>query len=177
MLSQSYSRREFLKISSLALLGLGFAWPDDFPHASPIAMGRVTVSSVYFYKEPSYRSERVGKAYRDQILNLLEERQALDGSGINPRWYRNEKGFVNSAYIQQVKFKPPNKPLALIPAQGLYGEVTIPIAQTYWEGRNATWQPLYRLYYESVHWIKDVVEKQAGKVWYRLFDPKNDSTY
>ncbi|HET8707547.1 MAG TPA: L,D-transpeptidase family protein [Pseudomonadales bacterium] len=177
MLSQSCSRREFLKLSYLMLLSLGFALPNDDHPASPVAMGRVTVASINIYQQPSYRSDRVGKAYRDQILNLLEEKPALDSSGINPRWYRNEKGYINSAYIQQVKFKPPNKPLASIPEQGVYGEVTIPIAQTYWEGRNAIWQPLYRLYYESVHWIREVVERQDRKIWYRLFDPKNDSTY
>jgi lipoprotein-anchoring transpeptidase ErfK/SrfK len=86
---------------------------------------------------------------------------------------------VHSAYIQRVPVHQPNTPLKTIPEKGMLGEVTAPLTQTFYHerGKDAAWQPLYRLYYESVHWIKGIDQGPDGKAWYRLFDPKNDSVY
>lgn len=177
MLSHPCSRRDFIKLSSLALLGLGFTWRDPFHRMSPIAIGRVTTALIYVYPSPSYRSDPIEKRYRDQLLNLLEVITAPDGPSYNPRWYRIENGFVHSAYIQRVDYRPANVPLASIPTQGILGEVTVPFVRTFWHNRASSWEPLYRLYYESVHWIQEIVELPDGKAWYRLMDPKNDSIY
>lgn len=169
------SRRDFLKKSSLAALGLALPLPEK--RETPFAIGRVTTTLIFIYKEPFLNGERVGKCYRDQLLNLLEEVRSDKGPRYNPRWYRIADGFVHTAYIQRIDFRPANEPLPSIPDGGLLGEVTVPYARTFFRGRNTSWQPLYRLYYESLHWIKDVCEKPDGTIWYRLFDPKNDGDY
>ncbi len=172
-----YSRRDFLKRSALVILAAGYPAPRGETRERPFAIGRVTSALVHVYKEPSFSSERLDKRFRDQLLNLLEETQSAHGPKYNPRWYRIAAGYVHSAYIQRVDFQPPNEPLPSIPAHGIWGQVSVPFTRTFYQGRQAAWQPLYRLYYESIHWIKGVCEGPGNLIWYRLFDPKNDSQY
>ncbi len=176
-----YTRRDFLKLSAQGMLAAGLAggtpWRQPAGQRQSIAVGRVTTALIFIYQQPSLLAERLGKLYRDQLLNLLEEIRSPDGPSYNPRWYRIEQGYVHSAYIQRVDFRPPNDPLPTVPDQGVLGEVTVPYTRTFYKGRGAAWQPMYRLYYESVHWIKAVCDGPDGTVWYRLSDPKNDSQY
>lgn len=175
------TRREFLKLCSASCLAFGVPLTPEmarFQHReAPIAVGRVTTSLIYVYQEPFYNSERVDKRFRDQLLNLLEEIQAPKGPQYNPRWYRIDGGYVHSAYIQRVDFRPPNAPLSAVPEKGILGEVTVPFTRTFYKDRSLGWKPLYRLYYESIHWIKGVIESADGMVWYRITDPKNDGVY
>jgi lipoprotein-anchoring transpeptidase ErfK/SrfK len=171
------SRRDFLKLSSMALAAAGLRFPPSLSNEKPLAIGRVTTALIYSYREPYLNSERVEKLHRDQLLNLFEEVNSSKGPSYNPRWYRIKEGFVHSAYIQRIPFRLVNDPLSSIPATGILGEVTVPFTRTFYQGKQTAWQPLYRLYYESVHWIKAVCEGPDGQPWYRLFDPKNDSQY
>lgn len=177
MASHSCSRRDFLKLGSIALSAAVLPVPRLSSPNRPFAIGRVTASLIYLYKQPSLTSERLEKRFRDQLLDLLEEVHSTSGSSGNPRWYRVEGGFVHCTYIQRVDFRPINDPLPSIPTQGIWGEVTVPYTRTFYKGKSTAWQPLYRLYYESIHWIKAVCEGPDGMVWYRLYDPKNDAQY
>jgi hypothetical protein len=175
--SSLLSRRQFLKLSSFSLLGVGFSSPRLHTSALPFAIGRVATPKIYVYSQPSFKAERVDDRFRDQLINLLEEVQSPDGPLYNPLWYRMETGFVHSGHVQRIEFKPPNQPLEEIPEGGLFGQVTVPYTRTFYKGRGSSWKPLYRLYYYSVHWIQEVCKGSAGVAWYRLFDPKNDSEY
>ncbi len=177
MRSPFLSRRHFLKFSSQALAAVALPAWRGVSRERPFAVGRVTAAITYIYKQPSYNSERVDKRLRDQILNLLEEIHSPQGPQYNPRWYRIAEGYVHSAYIQRVDIQPMNEPLPAVPDSGILGQVTVPFTRTFFRSKLAAWQPLYRLYYESVHWIKAVCEGPDGMAWYRLFDPKNDSQY
>lgn len=172
-----YTRREFLKHGALGLVAATLPVQPYLLIEQPFAIGRVTTALVHVYQQPSFSSERIWKRSRDQLLNLLEEIQSPHGPQYNPRWYRIAEGYVHSAYIQRVDFQPPNEPLPVVPAGGILGQVTVPFTRTFYRSRQAAWQPLYRLYYESVHWIKAVHEGPGRVAWYRLFDPKNDSQY
>jgi lipoprotein-anchoring transpeptidase ErfK/SrfK len=173
----SCTRRDFIKLSSISLASAYIPLPKTSSKEKPLAIGRVTAALVYIYQEPSFTSERLGKLSRDHLLNLLEEINFTSGPSYNPRWYRVEQGYVHSAYIQRVPFRPINTPLSSIPATGILGEVTVPFTRTFYQGKQSGWQPLYRLYYESVHWIKAVYEAAGDQIWYLLFDPKNDAEY
>ena len=39
------------------------------------------------------------------------------------------------------------------------------------------WVPVYRLYYDSVHWITDITDGPDGKIWYILLDELLGVTY
>src|SRR5450759_1705649 len=57
-----------------------------------------------------------------------------------------------------------------LPKTGLLAEVTVPYTQAYSNPRAGAWDPVYRLYYESMHWIMDIVTGPDGKPWYLLRD-------
>jgi len=177
MASRPYSRRDFLKFSALGILACGFSPGRLQKMETPFAIGRVATPLIYVYEQPSFNSERIDSRTRDTLINLLEEVSGLNGPLYNPRWYRVDSGFIHSGHVQRIGFRPPNEPLPFVPSEGLYGEITVPYTRAFYRARGSAWQPLYRLYYESVHWIKGVVEYPDGMVWYRLFDPKNDSAY
>jgi len=171
------SRRKFLKTNLLALAGLAISRLASAARQQPIATGRVTVALIYIYEQPDFSSKRVGQKSRDHLLELLEEVQSPKGPAHNPLWYRIASGYVHSGYVQRVPFRPTNRPLESIPKGGVLGEVTVPYTRTFFEPKGEKLRPLYRLYYESVHWIVDVCDFYDDRPWYCLSDPKNDSRY
>jgi lipoprotein-anchoring transpeptidase ErfK/SrfK len=169
----SFNRRDALKLSGMALASLAarplgdFILPDEQP--VPIPSGRVCTKTIDIYQKPDFSSEKFGECHRDQLLNLLEKVISRAGPSHNPRWYRISRGYVHSGYIQLVHQHPDNQPLSSISAKML-GIVTVPYTQTMRYTRQDGWTRLYRLYYESVHWITDVVKGPDGQAWYRLQD-------
>lgn len=169
------SRREFLKTSTLALGALLLA-PDISLFESPtrqvgaVGLARIAVEAIYRYSEPSFRSERLGILRRDELHKIYEEVNAPGGPVHNPLWYRLEQGYMHSGSVQRVEgMRLSIPPLSRVPESGQLGEITVPFTRSYRRvGRQ--WQPLYRLYYGSVHWITDVGEGPAPGVWYRLTD-------
>jgi lipoprotein-anchoring transpeptidase ErfK/SrfK len=63
-----------------------------------------------------------------------------------------------------------------IPTRGTLGEVSVPYTDAYLEpDENAEF--IYRLYYETVHWVASAAEAADGSVWYRLLDDKFEQYY
>jgi hypothetical protein len=172
------SRREFLKLSALGVGGLLFDLPPwEDPRDEPVrtlARGRVTTQAIYRYREPSFRSERLGMLKRDEIIEISEEITASKGPAYNPLWYRLDDGFAHSGYLQRLDGVHLNRsPLRSVPKTGQLGEVTVPITRSYRQASTRRWTPLYTLYYQSVHWITGIEEGLDGQPWYRLTDDVN----
>jgi len=169
------SRRAFLKLSLLSLASMAAqTWrptPPEEPH-DQIGLGRVTTRLIYIYQEPSLSSARLGKLYRDNLLPLYEMVRSPKGPPANPRWYRIDGGFVHSGRIQRVDRQHTNPPLEDLPEERLLGQVTVPYTQSYRVNRSGVWTKLYRLYYQSVHWITAIEIDPAGTIWYRLTDER-----
>jgi hypothetical protein len=173
------SRRDFLKISGLSLAALAF---DAFPYKTTFwspgelpykqMTGRVAKRFVYLHDQPDLESPRIEKIPRDSILPLSAEVNSKHAPQINPRWYQLEGGFVHSAYIQRVEKAHLNRPLAAIPESGRLGEITVPYTQTMFKDRQGYWMKLYRLYYQSVHWLTGIVESPEGETWYQITDER-----
>lgn len=177
MVPTCFSRRKFFSIGAAGLLSLAFRFNLPQKRIFPLAIGRVATPLIYIYDQPAFQSERKGKKTRDTLINLLEEVESKEGPAYNPRWYRIAEGYIHSGHVQRIETRPANDPLTIIPEEGVWGEVTVPFTRSFYRGNDNLWSPLYRLYYESVHWVKGVSETKDGTYWYRLFDPKNDSTY
>jgi hypothetical protein len=171
------TRRDFLNLSRLAAAAL-FVNPIQFSLFPPdeedfhlVGRARVAVSLIYRYAQPSLRSDRIGVLRRDQIISIFEEINSPDGPAHNPRWYRLSKGFVHSGRLQRVDgAHPVNPPLASIPENGQLGEVCVPYTQSFRKMQAGDWVKLYRLYYQSVHWITGIESGPKGIVYYRLTD-------
>jgi hypothetical protein len=176
---QHYTRRDFLKNS---ILGLGsvafrpfFGQVED-PDIADIA--RVAIRSVSIYSKPSDASKILYQRTRDELINIYEEVISPDGPGYNPLWYRVFRGYVHSAYLERVKIRL-NPVMEKIPEKhGQLAEVTVPMTQTVrYLANKREWQPIYRLYYGSTHWVKGIEEGPDGTPWYRLHDELTELEY
>ncbi|RME08602.1 MAG: murein L,D-transpeptidase, partial [Anaerolineae bacterium] len=137
-------------------------------------VGRVVADRVAaIYKEPRFHSGVVRWTRQDELLNLYYAVTPPDGPAYNPVWYRVWGGFIHSGYLQLVEFRY-QQPLDAVPSAGQLGEITVPYTQAFQYSREAGWLPGYRLYYETTHWITDVVDGPDGKPWYQLTSELTD---
>ncbi len=163
------SRRDFLKLGAAALGGLAFSpfmptW-DEFNEGEII---RVAAKSVSVYSQPDDTSWIVSQHFRDDVVNVYKEVVAKT-PGYNPIWYRVWGGYLHRARLQKVKVIY-NQPLNAIADKGQLAEVTVPYTQSMRFTSTKGWQPLYRLYYETTHWIVGIDEGPDGQPWYRILD-------
>jgi len=167
------SRRELLRMGVLSFGALAFhPLQSIFPpegRDDPIGIGRVTISKIGVYKEPSLDSEKQEERFRDELISLLEELISPYGPPLNPKWYRVEGGFIHSAYVQRVEKATLNEPLLYVTRAGRLGEITVPYTQSLLVKDNV-WEPIYRLYFQSVHWITGVLIGPDRRPWYKLTD-------
>jgi hypothetical protein len=167
----SISRRAFLKLSALALGSLAFnPFPDprDDKAYPGFTIGRVTVDRMAaIYEEPKEHSGVVRWTLQDELLNIYYSLTPPEGPAYNPLWYRVWGGYVHSSFIQLVRFRY-NTPLEAIPDSGQLAEVSLPYTQAYGYDRYEGWQPRYRLYYQTTHWITGLDEGPDGTPWYEL---------
>ncbi|KPK94409.1 MAG: hypothetical protein AMJ88_04630 [Anaerolineae bacterium SM23_ 63] len=165
---QGLTRRDFLRFSALSACSLAILPPEPAEERDLLGLGRVTVSWIYLYAEPSYNAKRLNRLERDAIITLLGRETPDDGPPYNPLWYRVPDGFIHSGYIQRVCWKP-QTPRLEIPEGGALFEVSVPFTRSY-RKPDQTSGPLYRLYYQSVAWVEAVEQGSDGRLWYRLLD-------
>ena len=173
------SRREFLKLGGITL-GSFFASPlvnasTDWSIeelANPALIARVTTREINIYREPDFKSDRTGRLKRDHLLWVVGQVNAPSLWGRNPRWYQLADGYVHSAFTQRVENIADNQPLRRLNGKRQLGEITVPFAQSYRRDRRGAYNPLYRLYYQSVHWITRIEEGSQGQTIYGLWDER-----
>ncbi|MDK1081345.1 MAG: L,D-transpeptidase [Anaerolineae bacterium] len=180
------SRREFLKLSSLAFGGMAFSpfQPDSFNFDDSTVV-RVATDSVSVYSGPSDENRITGTWFRDELVHVYDEIIANEPKH-NPVWYRVWGGYMHRSRLQRVKFLY-NNPLEFIPEGKRHlAEVTVPFTQPWRLTKTYGWQPLNMapnlstnppMYYESVHWIDALVEGPNGDPWYRILDDLDGSYY
>jgi hypothetical protein len=173
------SRRDFLIYSAISLGNIAFhplhGWGIDTDSGE---IARVTIKSISVYSKPSDKSKILYQRYRDEIVNIYDEIISKDGPGYNPLWYRVWGGYVHSAYLQRVKVRLNPVVIDIPEKSGQLAEVTVPLTQTMrYLPYKKTWEPLYRLYYSSTHWVKGVEPGPDGTPWYRLHDELNEVEY
>ncbi|HEX9011857.1 MAG TPA: L,D-transpeptidase [Anaerolineaceae bacterium] len=170
MANQTISRRSFLRLCAIASAGMAFR--PFYPAVSGFSngsLGRVAIYSVSVYSEPNDKSRIICQRYRDEVLNLYYEVVSKDGPSYNPRWYRVWQGYVHSAHIQRVWVRPNPIP-ASAPEKPALGEITVPYTQTQRQILPGRWEPIYRLYYGSTHWVVGIEPGPDGQPWARLRD-------
>lgn len=169
------NRREILKLGMLTLGSLtGWAFRKYLPEEDRIQMfgyGRVTADAIPVRAGIGSQFERVGWRKRDAIVPLIERVIDPESPLHNQRWYGVVGGYIYSAYVQLVQTFT-NPVLQTIPEDGQAAEVTVPFTQAMRHYRTEGWQPVYRLYYQSTHWVTGVDEGPDGKPWYELSDDR-----
>ena len=169
-MTNKLTRRDLLKLGMATLGGLGFTpFRPDFNIFDDTDLVRVATSSVSVYREPNDQSSITGQWFRDELVNVYDE--VNGGSPIyNPIWYRVWGGYLHRGRLQKVRVIL-NEPMQAFPeGSRLLAEVTVPFTQAQRYTKTYGWQPNYRLYYGSVHWIDGFEEGPDGQPWYRIFD-------
>lgn len=176
-MSIAISRRDFLKFSAMTLGSLAFApnpYPRDDREIPDHPVARIAVDrQTAIYQEPREHSWVVRWTRQDELLNILYILTPPDGPTYNPFWYRVSEGYIHSAYVQTVSHRY-NSPLETVPKNGQLAEITIPYTQAYQYSRLDGWQSHFRLYYETNHWITDIVEGPDRQPWYELTSEVTD---
>ncbi len=168
------ARRDVLRLLFAGVVSLAwdwFPWPDKAPpqKGQAIGLGRVTTRWISVRAEPSFRSPRVGRLFRDMVVRLLEEVESPAGPHHNPRWYRIVGGYIHSAYVQRVAYRLQSPYVGPFPKPGRLGEISVPFTRS-WIRTRSGWQRLYRLYYGAVFWVTGLDKGRDGTPWYRLWD-------
>jgi len=207
------SRRDFLKLSGLGLLGLllpghplsFFSDPStgspeerwDFAGrrlepvsaSEPPLQGRVVSGVLWAYDVPSSTGKRVKLYWRDLVVNIDSTAIDEDASAYNRIWYRLEDGsYLYSGWVQPVRtllnvetlpvetLQATSLQATSLQATSLLGEVSVPFTDAY-ASPDPRAKVLYRLYYETTHWVMGSVAGPDGSAWYRLLDDKFDQFY
>ena len=177
--SGRFSRRDFLKLSGSAALGLFLsplsarlsAHAEDLPAVTPAtpALGRVAYNKVTIYDAPDANAAKLKTCKFDDILDIDQQVTGADESAYNRVWYAlAEGGYVYSGGIQPVQ-RILNTPVTDIPKTGLLTELTVPFSDARWRATEASRRG-YRLYYGTTYWAQAVLEDQQKNLWYRIYD-------
>ena len=178
MSKSRFSRRDFLKLTGFGLLGMmtpdlsALRQADMFDNLQ----GRVVDRNIWSYDAPDFKAVRKKLYWRDLVLPLANTAVGVDESAHNRIWYElAEGGFIYSGSVQPVRtLLNQAQP---IPLKGALGEVTVPFTDAF-ESLEPGAKVIYRLYYETVHWVEASAVHQAdGSLWYILLDDKYKQTY
>ena len=149
---------------------------DNYLPVDSVGVVRVAVEEVKVFDEPGYQSDEVRTVQRDQLLYVYDKLLSPLGPSFNPYWYRVDGGYIHTAYMQPVQTIL-NEPSYRIKEGGQIAEVTVPVTQSMRYSKTFGWQPLYRLYYQSVHWVTNVGYGQNLTPWYEITDDLLKVTY
>jgi len=168
MKNKVFSRREFLKLSAVWTLGFLPRRVERIIFAeSGGQLFRVTAPRVHIRKQPQGKSEVVYFSQRDDLLHGYYPVDT--GRGKNPIWFRTWGGYVYSGFIQPVGFNF-NEPVDSVTGDGFVAEVSIPFTRSMRLISGGGWQPNYRLYFGSTHWVKGVRKGPDESPWYEIVD-------
>jgi len=133
-----------------------------------LSLARVATTWVGLYAEPAFRSKALGRLMRDEILAPQEQVTADEGPPHNPLWYRLSGGYAHSGNLQLVRWLP-QTPVSALPPDGALFEISVPFTRSY-RGPDPASDPLYRLYYQSTHWVEKIVDGADSRKWYQIVD-------
>ncbi|MBI3173144.1 MAG: L,D-transpeptidase [Chloroflexi bacterium] len=177
---RALTRRDFLKLSGLGLMGLMLpeiplkALNDPYNALS----GRVASPVLWTYDRPSAKAQRVKMYWRDLILPITNVTvDEDDPDAYNRIWYQvGNDGYAYSGSVQPVRTVL-NTPTLTIPATGQLAEVTVPFTDALIDPDPKS-KVGYRIYYETVHWVMSAAKSTAdNQIWYQILDDKWDKLY
>ncbi len=164
------SRRDFLKLSTSAIAGLGLSpFLPGLGTFDDSLQVRVAAKSISVYSTPNDQSRISMQRFRDELVNVYEEVDT-GTPAYNPIWYRVWGGYMHRGRLQKVKVLF-NEPLTSVPeGTRQLSELTVPYTQAMRYTKTYGWRPNLRLHYGSTHWIDGIDEGPDGEAWYRVFD-------
>ena len=179
---RQFSRREFLRFSSAALISImalsrtSFAYAESSVQQDAVTpLGRLTKKRKDLFDIPSEEGKVIRELALDEVLPITDTAIG-NGEPINNRiWYElNGEGFVHSGVVQPVANQL-NEMVTTIPESGLLAEVTVPYTDAVWDLQNP--DNSIRLYYATTHWILGHKQDEAGTWWYEVLEDFYQKSY
>jgi lipoprotein-anchoring transpeptidase ErfK/SrfK len=170
-----FSRRDFLKLGAMAAASSAFLLKsnaDFVVTSSKPELVRVATTQLSVYNIPcddTTISTILYQRSRDEIVHTYYEVQSKYPPASNTKWYRVWGGYLHSAHLQPVQ-NIFNDVVWSFPTQGSIAQVTVPLTQSMWKNPQTGWEKIYRLYYNSVHWVTGVTAGPDGYPWYIIKD-------
>ena len=177
------SRRSFLKLGSAALAasampgtaaalasGRGDGLPPEDAPRTVVGYGRVLNWGTAIRAAPTKDSPINDVRTTEDILPIYGSATDPDDSQYNRIWYVVPGGYVYSGVVQPVaNHVNPIPRLGSLTDFPLLAEVTVPYtyARLGPEDRG-NWA--YTLYYQTTHWVHDLIEGRDGLLWYKILD-------
>lgn len=140
-------------------------------YLDPNLQGRVIDPILDIYDTPSFKGVRQNRYYHDRILPITGVTIGNSEESFNLFWYKlGDEGYGHSGSIQPVatRMNPVQKD---IPENGTLAEVTVPFTDAY-ISPDVNEQVIYRFYYETTHWVTEIVDGNDGITWYGVRDDK-----
>jgi hypothetical protein len=177
-MSKKLSRHDFLRLGLLGLANLAFnpyPYPRNDQAYPPLPIGRIAADRVAaLYREPREHSGVIRWTRQDELHNIYYSLNSSEGPAYNPLWYRVWNGYLHSAYVQHVKYQF-NTALQEISPNGQLAEVTMPYTPAFSYSRFDGWNQIFRLYFQTTHWITGIDVGPDGKAWYQLTSEIDDN--
>jgi len=174
----TFTRREFLKLGSAALLSLGqaalshtraYAGPSDYEEFDhpPKPLGRIiSWSAQGVYTSPTIQARRVAWKNHDEVIPLHASLTGEAPWPSNPVWYQTAGGFIHSGYVQPVENAIQSKIATVVRKPGIWAEVCVPYVEAHWDPNSSG--VMRRLYYGTVYRVVNAVKDDLGEWWYQL---------
>ena len=174
MTKKTISRRNFVKLAALSVGTLAFRPMLDVPRQTTQprlvrVSGTGRVKSISVHRMPNEDSAILYQRSKDDIINVYEEIESEHGPEYNPIWYRVWGGYAHRKWLVEVKHIL-NPLTDTIHEDGQLGEITVPYTRAMMYHSRTGWEPVYRLYYQTIHWIRDIITGPDGRPWYQLQD-------
>lgn len=136
--------------------------------------GRAIYAGLAVREAPSTQATLLRRLKQNDIVDVLGQIVGEGPTAYNPVWYQIPDGFVHSGFLQPAE-NTLNAPLNEIPAEGVWGEVTVPLSDARAAANDAT--PLRaRYYFGCVFRVNDVTADADGAAWYRVGEGDDNST-
>jgi len=163
------SRRDFLLMNIAALGAVAFRpYFTRHEERQKRLIARIASKRVDVYSEPDFESQIVGTRFLDQLVTVYYVVNSPKGPVYNPRWYRVWGGYIHSNHTQIVSTRF-NPVLWKVPKEGLLTELTVPLSHAFkYDNDKKVWKRVDPLYYETTHWITDVILGPDGQPWYQI---------
>ncbi|HDD56196.1 MAG: hypothetical protein DRI65_00705 [Chloroflexota bacterium] len=175
-MKQKFTRKDFLNLSGLGLISLVGRQLKPFWNLLAGHQGRVIYETISTYQQPTYESEKIRIHWKDAVFPITSIALGKGEPSHNRIWYKvGDEGYAHSSGIQPVRTET-NPVVTIIPEGGLLAEVSVPYTDALWTP-GERYHVAYRFYYETTHWIKEVVNGPDGIPYYHILEDKWDLSY
>jgi lipoprotein-anchoring transpeptidase ErfK/SrfK len=133
---------------------------------APHPFGRSIQAGIAIRQLPSIQATLVRRTKWNEVI-AIKGQTTSDASptAYNNIWYQTDDGYVHSAFIQPAE-NTMNQPVASVPQQGFWGEVTVPLTQAHYAPASAGYA--YNYYYGCIFRVTGLQADQGGALWYKL---------